>query len=252
MSIIQDMIMVQKSILKKSSKSFIKSWPIIFTGIAYTIINMVALLIINKIFAGVLSIVAGLVTAIISSSLISSYLYLLFNIVNYDRITFSNFKEGFSQYLWKVYGVFFIAWLASYLLSAISRILGNNAGILMIILGFAAFILLNALPETIYQKYYSPGESIKYAFEFIKENWLNWFLPNIILFGGLYLLTGSLILDIFTTHISFNFDFSIEGLARYIIGQSIFSFAMIYRGHLFKLLSTSTRRKRAFMNKLYD
>lgn len=252
MNLLEDMILVQKNTLKKTIKSFGKNWVIIFTSIVYVLINLVAALLVGNLLRGPLSILSGIITAIITSSLTSNYLYLLFNVINYNKITYNNFKDGFTQYLWKVYGIFFIAWIVTYVLSAISRLFGNNLGILITLFSLAAVILLNALPETLYQKYYSSSESIQYAFEFIKENWLNWFIPNVILLLVLYLITGRLILNMFTTHLSFNMNFTIGSMIRYLIGQSLFSFVMIYRGHLFKLLSTSTRRKRMYMKKLYD
>ena len=179
-------------------------------------------------------------------------MYLLYNAITYNRITFHNFKDGFTQYLWKVYGIFFVAWIASYALSIVINLIGSVGVVLYSLLSLLALILLNPLPETIYQKHYSSVESIKYAFDFIKENWLNWFVPNIILFGIIYLITGNLVLDMFTTHLALGFRLDIQSLIRYLVAQSIFSFTMIYRGHLFNLLSTSTRRKRMYMNRLYE
>ena len=163
-----------------------------------------------------------------------------------------NFKDGFKYYLWKVYGIFFIAWLGSYFLSLIGGIAGTNIVLLSEIVSIVVLIALNPLPETIYLKYYSPFESIKYAFEFMKENWINWIIPNIIFYFLLYLVTNTLLLNVFTTHLDFNFNSNVKGIGIYIVGQALFSFIMIYRGHLFKLLSTSTRRKRIYMNKFYD
>lgn len=252
MNLIEDIILVNKTTFKKSIRSFQKNWVIIFTGLAYTLLNMLMLILLNTFFRGPLYILAGFIMAIVSSSLISNYLYLLSNIISYDRITIDNFKEGFKYYLWKVYGVFFIAWIASYLLSLLTGIAGTNAELLNRIVGIVILIGLNPLPETIYQKYYSPYESIQYAFDFMKGNWLNWLVPNVIFYIALYFLTGRVIMDIFTTHLSFGLDLSLKGLGIYLLGQILFSFTMIYRGHLFKLLSTSTRRKRMYMDKFYD
>lgn len=252
MNLLEDLIMVNKNIIKKSIKSFKNNWIIIFTGLVYTFLNMAMFVIISTLFRGVLSILAGFIVAIVSSSLISNYLYLLFNIINYDKITMDSFKDGFKYYLWKVYGVFFIAWLGSYFLSLVGRIAGTNAALLSRIISIVILIALNPLPETIYLKYYSPFESIQYAFEFMKENWINWIVPNVIFYILLYLITNTLSLNVFTTHLDFIFNFSIKGIGIYILGQALFSFIMIYRGHLFKLLSTSTRRKRMYMNQFYD
>ena len=251
MNLIKDLLLVNKLTMKKSIKSFSKNWMLIFTGLVYTFLNILILFILNT-FKGPLYILVGFIMAIVSSSLISNYLYLLSNIINYDRITMGNFKEGFKFYLRKIYGVFFIAWIANYLLSLLTGILGTSGDLVNKIISIIILIGLNPLPETIYQKYYSPFESIQYAFEFMKGNWFNWLLPNILLYLLLYLVTGKVIVDLFATHLSFGLDLSLKGIGVYILGQVVFSFIMIYRGHLFKLLSTSTRRKRMYMNEFYD
>jgi hypothetical protein len=127
--------------------------------------------------------------------------------------------------------------------------LGGLSFIINIAVYLGIFVLLNPLPETIYLKSYGSWESVQSAFEFMGENWLNWILPNVIFLGAIYLITGNVLTNIFTTHLSFNMVFSIRNIILYIVGQGLFSFTMIYRGHLYKILSGSTRRKRMFMNK---
>lgn len=235
--------------MKKSVKSLISNWPIVFTGIVYTSINIAIISLVMTVFRGVLSIFAGIILAIVSASLISNYLYLLFNIINYNKITFQDFKDGFKYYLRKVYMIFFLAWIGSFLLDAIRGMMGFNPYVLNLIITLSIFVILNALPETLYLKVLDPMDSIMYAVDFIKENWFNWLLPNLILYGIIYLVTGRIVTNIFATHMNIGFGLSGMAWIRYLIGQGLFSFTMIYRGHLYKLLSTSTRRKRMFMNK---
>lgn len=249
MDIIRDFLMVNKQTFKKSIKSLISNWPIIFTGIVYTTINIAMLSIVLTVFRGVLSLFAGIFVAIVSASLISNYFYLLFNIINYNRITFQDFKEGFKVYLRKVYMIFFFAWIGSFLLDSIRSLMGFDPYLLDIIITLSILILLNALPETLYLKAYEPVDSIMYSVDFIRENWFNWIIPNVALYAVIYLVTGRIVTNIFATHLYTAFGFGGLDLIRYLIGQLLFSFMMIYRGHLYKLLSTSTRRKRMFMNK---
>ena len=249
MEILKDTINVNKQTIKKSFNSLMKNWVIIFTGIAYLIINILVFSVIFRLFTGVLSIIAGLIAAIVSAAMISNYLYLLYNIINYDRITFQDFKDGFGYFLRKVYGVFFYAWIGSFLISIIGGGFGSNRYILDLIISLSILILLNALPETIYLKSLDPMGSIMYSFDFIKDNWYNWLIPNAILYFSIYIFTGRVITNIFTTSIPTNVLFGGVNMIKYLIGQLLFSFTMIYRGHLFKLLSTSNRRKRMFMSK---
>ncbi|MBU5427294.1 hypothetical protein KQI41_12945 [Tissierella pigra] len=248
MDILKDFLMINKQTLKKTVVSLKDNWMIIFTGIAYIIINMLMFSLAMTLFSGILSIIAGVIIAIVSASLISNYLYLLYNVINYNRITFQDFKDGFKYFLRKVYTVFFFAWIGSYLLNIVQGILGFNGYILNIVVTVSIFILLNPLPETLYLKVLEPMDSIMYSIDFMKENWLNWLLPNVVFYIVIYYLTGNIV-TIFTTHLNLGLDLGILGIIRYLLGQGIFSFTMIYRGHLYKLLSTSTRRKRMFMNK---
>ncbi|MGN9164661.1 hypothetical protein ACTNDY_05160 [Tissierellaceae bacterium HCP3S3_D8] len=249
MDIFKDIIYINKQTAQKTYKSFIKNWPIVFAGIIYAILNPLIYSLIGSIFVGPLYIVAGMVMAIVSSAFISNFLYLLYNVINYDRITFQDFKDGFTYFIWKIYGVLFIGYLANLLLGILYNALGDMALILNIIWYLILLVIMNSLPETIYLKAYSPWDSILKAVEFMQENWFNWLLPNIIFYILLYVTSGAILAGVFNTHISFNMSMTVGSISIYLLGQTLFSIIMIYRGHLYKLLSNSTRRKRMFMNK---
>lgn len=252
MEFLEDMIYVNKGVLDKTIKSFTKNWMIIFTGLAYTIINMLVYNILGLLLAGPLSILSGIAFALVQSSIVSNYLYLLNNVVNYNRLTINNFKDGFTYYVRKIYGVLFVMYLGRLLLSTVTPILGQAGQVLNLLIFFGIPIILNALPETVYLKEYDAWESIVYAFGFLKENVINWVIPNLIFYGVIYFVSGQILLDIniFNTGLRFNLSTNIDAIVFYMVGQTIFSFMMIYRGHLYKILSTSTRRKRAFMKKI--
>lgn len=249
MDILNDFLSINKDTLKKTFISLKDNWVIIFTGIVYTILTTVIFTTIFTLFTGVLSLIAGIIAAVVSAALISNYLYLLYKVINYGKIKLQDFKDGFAYFLRKVYGVFFFAWIGSYLLSMVGRILGSSIFVLNSIISISIFVLLNALPETMYLKSLDPMSSIMYSLDFMKENWLNWLIPNALLYLSIYIVTGNLITNLFATSISGGIFFGGTNIIVYLIGQLLFSFTMIYRGHLFKLLSTSTRRKRMYMRK---
>lgn len=248
MNYIKDIVYVNKESFLKAIKSLKKSWQVIFVGLAYGAISVVLSGVLSLILRGPLSILSGIISAIIISSLFSNYLYLLTNIIKYGKISFDDFKNGFTYYLRKIYVILFIIYIAQLLLSVVTRMMGPLGGTLISLASIGAFILLNALPETIYQKYYGPLDTISYSYSFLTENILNWAIPNIIFFGILSPLVTNIFSMIFVIRIGFLPG--IEQIIIFVLGQLIFNFGMIYRGHLFDLLSTSTRRKREFMKKL--
>ena len=250
MTIFEDFLLVNKEALKKAWDSFAKNWPIALTAIAYSLINVLAYSLVSIIFRGPLYILAGFVNGFITASLISNYLYLLFNVINYNRITFQDFKYGFKAFLRPVYSVLVFIWIISYFLSVFGIVSPRGSFSINLLVGLFILISLNALPETIYQKQYIGMDSIVYSLEFARDNIVNWYIPNIAFGLLIYLVSGNIITDIFMTNININLIYSDLALAaRDIMGQLIFSFMMIYRGYLYRTLSTSTKRKREYMNK---
>lgn len=245
MDIIKDIYYTNRKTAKTTLSSIIKNWPIIFTGLFYSTATIVLAAVLPFFW-----ILGGLVMIIFTSALISNYLYLIQCIVKRNKFNLQDFKDGFTVYLRKVWGVLFIGYVASliintFLMPGLRRSI-QPVG-LGLIINLLAFILFNALPEVIYQKYYNPWESITYAVEFVRDNWIEWFTPNLILIAVLYILTGNLLTGIFNYQISISLLISPIGAIMYLAGQVWLSFMMIYRGNLFEILSTSNRRKRMFM-----
>ncbi len=254
MDIFKDLYYINSSTIKKTYNLLLKNWIIIFTGLIYVVLNIVLFSIISIVFRGILGILGGIVTAIATSAMISSYLYLLSLVIKDRKIDFEDFKYGFKVYIWKIYGVLVIGWLSSMVFNLIivpffSMFIYRGA--LQMIISILLVVLLNPLPESIYQKYYSAWDTVVYTFDFIKENWIEWLIPNTLFIIIIYLITGRILTNLFSIYLNFGFNLSIKGIVLFLVGQVIFSFMMIYRGVLFELLSTSTRRKRMFMRNMY-
>lgn len=246
LNMLKDIIETNRSIISKAFKLTLHNWLIIFTGLIYSIVFLLLIRV-----ASMFWIFGGILIAIVQSAIISNYLYLIENIILYDRISIEDFKKGFKVYIWKVYGVLIVIWFANYGAGIFLRPLLNiRVGFLslwtLIILG--AFIFLNSLPEIIYQKHYDVGESFRYSFEFIKENWIDWFVPNIIFTILLLILFGGMNPINMLTR---GTNLAQLNIFSYIIGQLLFSFIMIYRGLLFQVLSGTSRRKRMFLRNVY-
>jgi len=249
MEYIRDLMYVNKEAISKTTKGLKDNLLFLAVGIIFYAIELVSGYLMALLLSGPTAIIGGFLNAFVRSAIYSSYLYVLFNIIVYRRLNINDIKRGFSYFLWKVYGVFFIIYLAQMVLSLLGNIFGSAASILNLLIMLGAFILFNALPEAIYLRNYSSIETLSYAMEFIKENWFNWFVPNIIFVALLFVLQGNGISNFFSVSIS---NLSIEALKNTIpifIGRIMFSVFMLYRGFLFNILSSSTRRKRMFMNR---
>lgn len=249
MNIIQDIIGVNKEIIPKGIKLTLNNWPIIFTGFVYAIILGVLWRV-----AFMFSILAGIIITLVQGALFSNYLYLIENIIRYGKIDFEDFKSGFKVYTGKIYGILVVIWFVNYGAGLFLRPLLNiQLGFISLwtIFLIVAFILLNCLPEVIYQKHCHVADSFTYSFEFIKENWLDWLLPNVILLGAFVWLTGSGLNPSAILGRGL-FALSTQSIIGYAVGQLLLSFIMVYRGLLFNILSTTSRRKRMFMRNTYN
>ncbi len=251
MEILRDLFYTNRNISKKALMSTAKNWPIIFTGLFYSIATIILLMTVRSFW-----LLGGLVWIIATSALISNYLYLINTILNRGYFNFQDFKDGFTPYLRKIWSVLFIGYVASLVLDLVAPILVNTIGYTAfgLIVTVLTYVFFNAIPEVVYQKYYGPWETVTYAVNFIKENWIEWFIPNIVLLFIFYIITGnsinvfSIISNVFNYFLSLGIGItSFKGLFIYCLGQIWFSYFMIYRAYLFEELSTSTRRKRLFM-----
>jgi len=247
MEIIKDMFYTNSNIAKKTTKSVIKNWPVILLGFFYMIVNIIILSILPFFW-----ILAGLVQIIVNSALISSYLYVMDCVISKDRITLADFKYGFTVYLRTVWGILFIAYVASMGVNLlVMPILGRTISptAVTLIYYFLVLVLLNPLPEIIYQKGYNALECMTYSVEFIKENWIEWLVPNALLIGIMYFFLRNFIVTLLFMVFPIRVFTNPAVLVLYLIGLVWFTFLMVYRGHLFEALSTSNRRKRMFMRK---
>jgi len=248
LTIFEDFLSVNKGALEKTISGFSKNFLIFLVGIIYSIISTIGYLIVSLVFRGPLYILSGFVTGFITATLMSNYFYLLFIIINYNRkITFDDFKKGFTAFLGPVYSVLILFWIANYFLGIFGYVSPRGALSINSLLSLGVFIILNALPETIYLKQYTGISSFSYSIEFLKDNLINWGIPNIIFNIIIFLVSGEIIMGI-VPKVYLGFGYGLGYFIRTILGQVLFSFMMIYRGHLYRTLSTSTKRKREFMN----
>lgn len=243
MSLFKDLLQTNQKVFVKTWKSFSKNYLLFLLGIVY-----MAILFAGSIGASIFGPLASLIIYLIMAAVISDYLYIINQVIHNRQFDLDDFKNGFKFYLRKVYAFLFLVWViqmgVDVLLAPMIPIFREP--FMMTSINWFMIILFNAVPETIYQKYFSEGDTVIYATQFIKENALEWFAPNLVVIGLLYLINSQ-----FTVLLA-KMNFSLIGtLLSIILTSGIAGFAMIYRGYLYELLTTTTRRKRMFMNNMY-
>jgi len=191
--------------------------------------------------AGLFGFMAGLFLLIADGALLGAYLYALEQVIRYRKLRARDLQDGVQVYFRRTVIVLMIGNLAMYALSILSGILGALGIPLMLAAALGAFVSLNPLPEMLYLRHYSEGESLSRSYEFITENWLDWFVPllpmMLLAFGGGFL--GNLLMP------------GLGTLPGLLVQAVVLPFLMVYRGFLFDLLSKSSRRKRQFRRNLH-
>lgn len=185
------------------------------------------------------------------------------------RLRWQDIPQSMGQYFWDVISIGFMVWFPLMFLE-----MGLQANPYKILITtaifFLMFVLLNPVPEVIYQsRKGSALEVVQESYEFVLENWIEWFLPIAIALapfglsfffqissqagrGGLHfenLIT--LPLSILSQWLSL---LGISSNASFFIVLIITPvatvFILLFRGHLFAALHRSSRRQRMFQSKM--
>ena len=186
-----------------------------------------------------LGIIGGVLMALASQACVSSGLYLIQNMVRSGKANFDDFLKGFTVYLWELVQIAFILWIPMRIL-ALALASAPNGALIFFLIQIALYILLNPVPEFIYQSRVSGVELLSASYNFIVENWIEWFVPNVIMtvigyfilnFLELMVLGLPALLQLFI--ITFGFGLCL-------------TYFMVFRGFLFAELHGTTRRSRTF------
>src|SRR4051812_16195059 len=114
--------------------------------IVYLAITLVAGILLSP-----LGMVGGFAQAIISDLCLSSFLYFVGQAVAGSPSRLAELKDSFLAYFWPVVSFYFVVWVAEWLLGAALAANPQKEKIELALAG-VAFVLLNAVPEVIYQK----------------------------------------------------------------------------------------------------
>jgi hypothetical protein len=237
MTILQATLWIYLTALQRSWQSVRKNWIVSLAPLAYgSIMSLAGLL------AAPLGILGGFLLALASQACVSSGLHLIKNMITSGKADVGDFLHGFTAYLWDLLTVAFIIWIP---LRLIAMVLGSvpNGNLVYFMIQAALYILLNPVPEFIYQTRTSGLELLSASYNFIVENWLEWLLPNIIM-----TIVGFFLLQLL---------YAVVWVLPYFVQWFLIAFAfglfltyfMTFRGFLFAELHGTTRRSRAYRYK---
>ena len=242
--------------------SFARSWILVVVFIIFAVL----LLIVGGL-AAPLGMAGGFLLGAANAFVIGATLYLIEQAVLGGRpIRWSDIPQSAGQYFWDVISVLFMVWFP---LLILQMALQTNPyqSVLTTAIFLLVFLLLNPVPEVIYQvRHGSPMDVIRESYEFVLENWIEWFLPLAVViapFGASFFFQISSEggrrggLDFFQL-LTLPFDLLTNWLAYLGVSGPVSSFLvllftpivsvliLIFRGHLFAALHGTSRRQRLF------
>ena len=104
-------------------------------------------------------------------------------------------------------------------------------------LKLVALLLLNAAPEVIYTRGTRSGvDTITQSVRFLQENWIEWFVPNLVLLAALYFLIEEVAWRLGP----------LPGIVFGLVMGAVFHGVMVFRGNLFAALDGTSHRQRMF------
>lgn len=256
----QALITLYREALRATVRSFLRSWII-----AIAVVVFAGIMVVATSLVGPLGLLGGFILGAVNALLIGATLSLVEEAVTSSRrLTFQEIPKSFGQYFWDVIGVGFVLWVPVMLLER--GVASNPYGPFLTAAVFLLFfIVLNPAPEVIYLvRHDSPLDVFRESYEFVIENWIEWFLPLAIVVAplGLSFFVGiserlgrGAGLDFFQVLV-LPFTLlaawlSYLGLPASIGSTVVLLFTppaavamLIFRGHLFRALRGSSRRQR--------
>ncbi|MGB0908810.1 MAG: hypothetical protein ACPGYT_00470 [Nitrospirales bacterium] len=259
---IQATIQLYRQVIQATLRSFVQGWIMVMVVVGFT-----AVLVLITMLASPLGMLGGFIGGAANAFVIGATLYLVEQVVLGSRnIRWSDVPQSAGQYFWDVISIGFLVWFPVLILQMALQA-NPYRPVLLSAIFFLAFVILNPVPEVIYQgRKNSAMEVVQESYEFVLENWIEWFLP-ISLFlapfglsfffefssqsgmrGGLdFLHILTIPFSLLTSWLQYmGISNSVSELLILLCTPILAILMLIFRGHLFAALHGSTRRQRQF------
>ncbi len=181
-------------------------------------------------------------------------------------IRWADIPQSAGRYFWDVISVGFLVWFPLLILQMALQA-NPYQSVLLTAVFFLVFVLLNPVPEVIYQvRHGSPIDVVRESYEFVLENWIEWFLPLAVVLapfgisffiqfasqaghmGGLsFFQILTLPFNLLTQWFGYlGMSGTVSSLFVLLFTPVISVLILIFRGHLFAALHGTSRRQRLF------
>jgi hypothetical protein len=178
--------------------------------------------------------VGGIFNRLALDAVGSCYLYFLGEVVANSRVGLSEFRKSIGAYFWAIMNVLFVEWIAEIALGMVLR-QNPRADVAWGMYKIALFVLLNAVPEVLYEKGTRGGlATMQRSLQFIQEHWIEWFIPN--------LLLGWAAWEVWNRIPPSGVGY-VAALAAF---GALLHGVMVFRGFLFEALDGTTHRQRMY------
>lgn len=237
----------------KATRSLVKCWRVVPGAIALYLVYQLFLVLVSPIPGPT----PGFLLGILIAFLLTCFYGWLRDISGGRSLPWRSLPTLDFQLFSDLISVGFILFLIEFAAQLLS-----GGGLLFIKLGVALLVsvLFNAVAETVYLRGMSSTPALSHSANFVKENWVEWFLPFILFLTPFAILVSSsqpLLLALVTTEpllpmasvvqpwlwvgvLGAGFAPILAGLVAVVLG----TWFMLFRAYLFTALDSSSRRQR--------
>jgi len=230
-----------------------RAWPV---GLLPFVYGPVFFL--TAIFVAPLGLIGGFILGLVLALCVSSYLYFIAGVVNGNHMGLQDLAESWRPCFWSVITILFFLSIVRYALELLVPLGAAGGYELRTVINLALMILLNPIPEVIYQGRSSGLNILQESFDFLRSSGVEWFLPFVALavFAIFFFPLPILMMPLQIGRLTFPtlgggglFPGSPISLLWAVLSAFILFALMVFRGLLFRALASSTRRQRVYRSR---
>lgn len=232
-----------------------KIWPAWWVGLLPLL--YAPLFLITAGFVAPLGLIGSLLMGLLLALCTSSYLYFLAGVINGNRLSLQDLLESWRPYFFSVITILFFLTIVQYALALLLPPVGG-AQALRLLINLVLLIILNPIPEIIYQGRSEGFSMLQESVEFLRDSGVEWFVPLVALalFSAIFFPLPILMMPLQIGRLTFPtlgggglLLGSPAGLIWAAVSAFILFALMVFRGLLFRALAGGTRRQRVFRSR---